>query len=58
MWFAFLVQLRQQVNDVVPRWGGSPPGKVANKNRHRDAGAMLLHSDYFAGDATHTPKEF
>jgi hypothetical protein len=58
MGFAFLMQLRQQLNDVVPRRGGSGPGKAVNKNRHRDAGAMLLHSNYFADDATNTPKEF
>jgi hypothetical protein len=58
MRFAFLLQLRQQMDNVVPRRGGSVPGKAPNKNRHRDAGALLLHSDYFADDATNTPKEF
>jgi hypothetical protein len=58
MGFAFLLQLRQQLNDVVPRRGSSRPSKSVNKNRHRDVGAMLLHSDYFADDATNTPKEF
>jgi hypothetical protein len=51
MGFGFLLQVRQQLNDVVPRRGSSRPGKAANKNRHRDAGAMLLHS-------SNTPKKF
>jgi hypothetical protein len=58
MGFAFLMQLRHQLNDAIPRRGGSWPGKSANKNRHRDTDAMLLHSNYFADDATNTPKEF
>jgi hypothetical protein len=55
MGFAFHMQLRQQINDVIPRQGCSVLGKAPNKNRHRDIGTMLLHSDYFADDAT---KEF
>jgi hypothetical protein len=55
---AFLLQLQQQLNNVVPHRGGTSPDKAANKNRHRDTGAMLLHSDYFADDASNTPKEF
>ncbi|KAK1620172.1 hypothetical protein QYE76_025689 [Lolium multiflorum] len=43
---------------VVPRRGGSKPGKRRNINRHREAGAMLLDADYFNKDATHSPKEF
>ncbi|XP_051190561.1 uncharacterized protein [Lolium perenne] len=43
---------------VVPRRGGSKPGKRRNINRHREAGAMLLDADYFNDDATHSPKEF
>jgi hypothetical protein len=46
MGFSFLLQVWQQLNDVVPRRSGSRPSKAANENRHRDAGAMLLHSDY------------
>jgi hypothetical protein len=46
------------MNDAVPRRGGSVPGKEPNKNHRRDTDALLLHSDYFAGDATNTPKEF
>jgi hypothetical protein len=58
MCFAFLLQLRQQMNDAVPRRGGSVPANAPNKNRQRDASALLLHSDYFADDAINTPKEF
>ncbi|KAK1669836.1 hypothetical protein QYE76_057995 [Lolium multiflorum] len=43
---------------VVPRRGGSKPGKRKNINRHREAGAMLLDADYFNDDATHSPKDF
>lgn len=43
---------------VVPRRGGSKPGKRRNINRHRQAGTMLLDVDYFNDDATHSPKEF
>jgi hypothetical protein len=58
MGFAFLLQLRQQLNDAIPHQGGSQPSKSVNKNCHRDGGAMPLHSDYFADDATNTPKKF
>jgi hypothetical protein len=58
MGFAFLMQLRPQLNNAVPHRGGSRPGKLANKNRYRDSGAMMLHSDYFDDYATNTPKEF
>ena len=43
---------------AVYRCGGSRPGKRRNVDRHRQAGAMLLECDYFAGGATHSPKEF
>jgi hypothetical protein len=46
------------MNDVVPRRGGSVPGKAPNKNRQRDADTLLLYSDYFADNAINTPKEF
>jgi hypothetical protein len=36
--FPFFLQLQQQLNDIVPRRGGSRLGKSGNKNRHRDAG--------------------
>jgi hypothetical protein len=58
MGFAFLLQLRQQMDNVVPRRDGSAPGKAPNKNRQRDADTLLLYSDYFADDAINTPKEF
>jgi hypothetical protein len=58
MGFAFLLQLWQQMNNVVPRQGDSVPGKTSNKNRQRDVGALLLYSDYFADNAINTPKEF
>jgi hypothetical protein len=37
---------------------GSVPRKAPNKNRRRDADAMLLYSDYFADNTINTPKEF
>ncbi|XP_071678225.1 uncharacterized protein [Lolium perenne] len=43
---------------VVPRCGGSRVGKRRNKERHRQAEALVLDSDYFANDATRTPKDF
>jgi hypothetical protein len=46
------------MNDAVPRWGGSVPGKAPNKNRQKDTSALLLYSDYFADDAINTLKEF
>jgi hypothetical protein len=56
---AFLFQLRQQqMANVVPRRGGSVCGKAPNKDRSRNAGALLLYSDYFADNAINTPKEF
>jgi hypothetical protein len=59
MGFAFLLQLRQQqVENVVPHWGGSVHGKAPNKDQSRNVGALLLYSDYFADNAVNTPKEF
>jgi hypothetical protein len=58
MGFAFLLQLRQQMDTVVPRRGGSVPRKAPNKNHQRDAGALLLYSNYFADNAINTSKEF
>jgi hypothetical protein len=43
---------------AVPRQGGSRVRKAMNKNQHRLAGALLFDSDYFADNATNTPKEF
>jgi hypothetical protein len=58
MGFAILPQLRQQMYNAVPRGGGSVPGKAPNENRQRDAGALLLYSDYFADNTINTPKKF
>jgi hypothetical protein len=58
MGFVFLQQLRQQTNNVVAHQGGLVPRKVPNKNRQRDAGTLLLHSNYFADGAINTPNEF
>jgi hypothetical protein len=54
--FTNLIRLGQQIN-ADPRRGGSRVG-MANKDRHRFADAMLLDSDYFVDDATHTAKGF
>jgi hypothetical protein len=43
---------------VVPRRGGSRPGKRRNIDRHCQAGAMLLECYYFAADASLSPKKF
>jgi hypothetical protein len=37
MGFTFLLQLRQQMNNAVPRKGSSVPMKAPNKNHQRDA---------------------
>jgi hypothetical protein len=58
MGFAFLQQLRQQMDNAVPRRGGSVPGKAPNRNCQRDIGALLLYSDYFADNAINTLKKF
>ena len=41
-----------------PRHGGSKKRMAANKERHREAGALLLDTDYFAENATQTAKDF
>jgi hypothetical protein len=58
MGFVFLMQVWQQLKNTIPHRGGLRPSKSTNKNHHRDADAMLLHSDYFADNASNTPKEF
>jgi hypothetical protein len=59
MGFAFLLLLRQQqMENIVPRRGGSVRGKAPNKDRSRNADALLLYSDHFADNAINTPKEF
>jgi hypothetical protein len=52
-----MLNSREQLT-TVPCRGGSRVGKAKNKNQQRLAGALLLYSDYFAEDATNTPKEF
>jgi hypothetical protein len=39
MGFAFLLQLRQQMENAIPCRGGSVLGKAPNKNRSRDTSA-------------------
>jgi hypothetical protein len=46
------------MENAVPRRGGSVRGKAPNKDRSKNAGALLLYSDYFANNAINTPKEF
>jgi hypothetical protein len=46
------------MENTIPHRGGSVHGKAPNKNHSRDAGALLLYSDYFADYAINTPKEF
>jgi hypothetical protein len=59
MGFVVLLQLRQQqMENNIPRRGGSVHGKAPNKDPSRNAGALLLYSDYFADNAINTPKEF
>jgi hypothetical protein len=59
MGFAVLPQLRQQqMENAVPRLGGSVCGKAPNKDHNRNADALLLYYYYFADNAINTPKEF
>jgi hypothetical protein len=46
------------MENTVPHRGGSVRGKAPNKDRSRNADALLLYSDYFADNAINTPKEF
>jgi hypothetical protein len=56
---ASVLRLRQPIVALAaPRRGGSRVGKKKNKEHHRQAEALLLDSDYFSDDATHTPKDF
>jgi hypothetical protein len=47
----------QQLNDVS-RHGGSNVGKRKNKDLERMAGAMMLKTDYFVDQPTHTESIF
>jgi hypothetical protein len=58
MGFAFLLQLRQWMENTVPRRDGLVRGKVPNKDCSRNVGALLLYSDYFTDNAINTPKKF
>ena len=42
----------------MPRRGGSAPGRVKAKNRHRLEGYCMLYSDYFADPPLHGEKTF
>jgi hypothetical protein len=54
-----LLHLRQPILALaVPRRGSSRVGKSRNKERHHQAGALLLDSDCFADDTTHMTKDF
>jgi hypothetical protein len=46
------------MENAVPRRGTSVHGKAQNKDRSKNVGALLLHSDYFADNTINTPKEF
>ena len=41
-----------------PRRGGSVPGRLKAKNRHRLEGYFMLYSDYFADAPLHGDKMF
>jgi hypothetical protein len=54
-----LLRLRQPIVALAaPRRGCSRVVKMKNKERHHQASALLLDSDYFVNDATHMPKDF
>jgi hypothetical protein len=58
MWFAVLLQLRhQQMENVVPRRGGSVRGNVPNKDQSRNAGACCCTLTILQ-TMQYTPKEF
>lgn len=44
--------------NVEPRRGGSAPGWLKAKERHRLEGYCLLYTDYFAGTPLHGDKVF
>ena len=51
MVLAALAQLL--ASNEKPRRGGSAPGRVKAKNRHRLEGYYMLYSDYFADAPLH-----
>ena len=56
MVLAALAQLL--ASNEKPRRGGSAPGRVKAKNRHRLQGYCMLYSDYFADAPLHGEKTF
>ena len=56
MVLAALAQLL--ASNEKPRRGGSAPGRVKAKNRHRLEGYCMLYSDYFADAPLHGDKTF
>ena len=56
MVLAALTQLL--ASNEKPRRGGSVPGRVKAKNRHRLEGYCMLYSDYFADAPLHDDKIF
>ena len=56
MVLAALAQLL--ASNEKPRRGGSAPGRVKAKNRHRLEGYCMLYSDYFADAPLHADKTF
>jgi hypothetical protein len=46
------------MENAVPRRGGSVCGNALNKDRSRNASALLLYSDYFTDNAINKQKEF
>ena len=56
MVLAALAQLL--ASNEKPRRGGSAPGRVKAKNRHRLEGYCMLYSDYFADAPLHGEKNF
>ena len=56
MVLAALAQLL--ASNEKPRRGGSVPGRVKAKNRHRLEGYYMLYSDYFADAPLHGDRTF
>jgi hypothetical protein len=55
MVLATLLCYREKLN-IVPRCVWFEVGKAKNKDRHRFLGALFLDSDYFADNASNSPK--
>jgi hypothetical protein len=52
-----LIRIRHQIL-TGPRRGGSRVGEAKNKDWHRLVFTMLLDSNYFKDDTTHTANDF